>query len=58
MNMELIQDALYCCNMNYENEEVGFNHPFNKDFKKFVNDLIGFDYEFDYTYNLISQRKD
>lgn len=53
MDESLLEACLYCCNMNYENEDIGFHHPFEMEFKKWVKGLIGYDYAFDYDYNNI-----
>lgn len=53
MDEALLESCLYCCNMNDENEYIGFHHPFDKELKQWLPRLIGADYEFDYTYNRI-----
>lgn len=53
MDEGLLESALYCCNMNFENDKVGFQHPYEADFKTWVQELIGHDYAFDYRYNQI-----
>lgn len=53
MDDDMLAACLYCCNMNYENEEIGFWHPYDMEFKQYVQNIIGHDYAYDYVYNQI-----
>lgn len=53
MGLELLEACLYCCNMNHEDSEIGFQHPFGIPLKQFVGRVIGHDYTYDYYYNVV-----
>lgn len=54
LTKELLESALYCCNMN--NEQGKFWHPQKVQFDSFVKHLLGADFQFNKYYNYIEEK--